>query len=374
MLWAGAIVSSLDVGYNLGMKNIVKEQFRFFEVEHKRVTPSFAAKGTPYALVVNSEAFRRLKDISFLGAIDYAYNTKIPKSERSRATHSLQVAALANYISTERNYSDDLKRHLVVAALLHDIGHSPLSHSVEPYTKNQFGLGHHQLSQEIITGRAPLGKTLNFELSKIVNIDFILRLINQEATEEGSDLFNSPINIDTIDGIVRSFSYLTGRVSDAQYDRVKIAQASFLQQQDDQTRQYILDHFWGMKHKVYSLLINGETGLLADKASEYYFQSKQSYLTKSDLYKTEKDWKNEYRPLFDFFRQAKRKRNMPDWLSGQSVSYRVRRYDVNSNSEGHLRYVCKKELVRYSFDEKKQPSVQFGLFFSEMSHELSRFY
>ncbi len=356
------------------MKNIVKEQFRFFEVEHKRVTPSFAAKGTPYALVVNSEAFRRLKDISFLGAIDYAYKTKIPKSERSRATHSLQVASLANYISTERNYSDDLKRHLVVAALLHDIGHSPLSHSVEPYTKIQLGLGHHQLNQEIITGRAPLGKTLKCELSKIVDIDFVLRLINQEATEEGSDLFNSPINIDTIDGIVRSYLYLTGGASDAQDDRMKIARASFLQQQDDQTREDILDQFWIMKHQVYSLLIDSKPGLLADKASEFYFQSRQNQLTEFDLYKTEKDWESEFHPLFDFFKQTKRERGAPDWLSGQSVNYRKRHYDVNSNGKGYLRYVCKKELESYLFEEKQQPSVQLGLLFSEMNCDLSRFY
>ncbi len=362
------------MGYNLGMKNIVKEQFRFFEVEHKREIPSFAAKGTPYALVVNSEAFRRLKDISFLGAIDYAYKTKIPKSERSRATHSLQVAFLANYISTERNYSDDLKRHLVVAALLHDIGHSPLSHSVEPYTKIQFGLGHHQLNQEIITGRAPLGKTLKCELSKTVDIDFVLRLINQEATEEGSDLFNSPINIDTIDGIVRSYLYLTGGISDAQDDRMKIAQASFLRQHDDQAREDILDRFWRMKHQVYSLLINSEMGLLADKSSEFYFQSKTNGLTEPDLYKTEKDWEKKYHPLFDFFKQTKKKRVMPDWLCGQSVDYRKRRYDVNSNSEGHLRYICKKELVPYFFEENNQSSVELGLLFEEKDRELSGFY
>ncbi|NAT15688.1 hypothetical protein CU663_05730 [Pseudomonas syringae pv. actinidifoliorum] len=91
------------------------------------------------SLILQSKAFKRLYDISFLGALDYTHpgTEIISKKNRSRAEHSLHVAALAAYVSAKRNYTPELKRHLIIAALLHDVGHAPLSHSAEPLIKKE---------------------------------------------------------------------------------------------------------------------------------------------------------------------------------------------------------------------------------------------
>lgn len=85
-----------------------------------------------YQPIIKSRAFKRLRGVSFLGALDYAVGSK-QKQTGSRAEYSLNVAALANFVATRRQYTPELKKHLIVAGLLHDIGHPPLSQSAEPF-------------------------------------------------------------------------------------------------------------------------------------------------------------------------------------------------------------------------------------------------
>ncbi|WP_415663466.1 HD domain-containing protein [Vibrio taketomensis] len=47
-----------------------------------------------------------------------------PETKSNRYIHSLDVAKLALFISKQRNYDEEVQDHLVVAALLHDIGHA----------------------------------------------------------------------------------------------------------------------------------------------------------------------------------------------------------------------------------------------------------
>ncbi|MPQ76822.1 HD domain-containing protein [Hydrogenovibrio sp. JE_KL2] len=336
---------------------MVNNSFKIFPEKPSSIEDwmGFKSDGT-YQRVISSVPFSRLNDISFLGALDYTQQTQISKNERNRAVHSLYVAALANYISTKRNYSEDLKKHLIIAALLHDIGHPPLSHSVEPYTKQFLGLGHHELSENIIRGLAPKSKPLNSYLNKIVDINFVLDLINQNSTEEGSDLFNSPINIDTIDGITRAYAYLknTQKVDMAE-SRLKIAEASFLHNSSC-NNQNILDEFWSKKDQVYRLLINSNEGLLSDKASELFFHtlSCSETISEGDLYSSEHSWRKQYKKLFSslFEIRARGRNEIPSWLENKTIDYKARVYKVENVQEQFNRYSCVKQTKEHNFGRK----------------------
>ena len=89
-------------------------------------------KDDVYQSIIKTNAFKRLEGITFLGAIGLTEKVG-KKKDISRAEHSINVASLANKISKARNYDQELTKHLCVAGLLHDIGHFPLSHSVEGY-------------------------------------------------------------------------------------------------------------------------------------------------------------------------------------------------------------------------------------------------
>ena len=93
--------------------------------------------------IINQPAFQRLRRIRQLGLTDYVY----PGAMHTRFEHSLGVmhvatrmydsivARSAEVLKAELGYNDDgLRRDRMIvrlAALLHDVGHAPLSHAAE---------------------------------------------------------------------------------------------------------------------------------------------------------------------------------------------------------------------------------------------------
>lgn len=295
-----------------------------------------------YQGLLKSTAFQRLSGISFLGALDYA----LPGRRRhtgSRADHSLNVAAIGDYVATARGYSPELRDHVIVAGLLHDIGHPPLSHSAEPSIETQLGYGHHVGGERIIRGQVEIGRDLYKWLDQHVDIRFLLNLLNQEVLpKDGRDLFSSPTNIDTIEGITRASSVFAQRSDDELAAmRVNIAYASFLQ--EDSGLWVELDRFWCLKHQVYCSLITAPSGLAADQLSQWHFSGSHApVLSDRDFYTTESVWKKQHPELFLGLKRFKQTGTVPQRLSGAPVRYTARRYRVNTDSQGMARYQCEK--------------------------------
>ena len=296
-----------------------------------------------YQPILKSRAFTRLRDVSFLGALDYAVGSK-QKQTGSRAEHSLNVAALANFVATRRQYTPELKKHLIVAGLLHDIGHPPLSHSAEPFIKKHIGYGHHHAGEKILKGQHELGRALNKWLKKNTDLAFLISLIDQNAMNiDGGDLFNSPINIDTIEGITRSHQ-LFNRMSEATLSRkrIEIAAASFLPEVNNPWPK--LDQFWKMKHQVYTGLITSKRGLVADKLSQLYFKHENHRLSEQDIFTSERQWKKRYATLFHGLANIKHQRLNIKWMSGEQVTYTSRRYYLDETKRNVTRYQCTKNV------------------------------
>ena len=117
-----------------------------------------------FAELVSTSAFQRLKSIRFLGGIDYCL-IRSPNGIKgniryTRYQHSLGVVRLAVGYSEMQALSFSDHRLVYVAALLHDIGHAPLSHSLEPVFAEVFGLEHHRATENVISGREPIGRDI----------------------------------------------------------------------------------------------------------------------------------------------------------------------------------------------------------------------
>lgn len=291
------------------------------------------------APITRSQAFTRLWEISFLGALDHlSFRHQLDKSTRSRAEHSLHVAALASFIAKKRNYSKELEQHLVAAGLLHDIGHSPLSHSVEPYLMRRFGYGHHHIGEMLINGNIACGEELHNTLVGKLDIAFIKALIaGKVADTDGGDLFSSPFNIDTIEGICRSQRYL--KRQDTTLDPIAVAYAAFIDTSEE--RYAWLDAFWQQKNTVYNKLILTGAGLLADQYSQHYFDKND--MEEADLFATETDWKNKYQELFDNLNSISSKKDIPASMAGCTFDYVKREYRIRSGKVGKERYQCRKK-------------------------------
>jgi hypothetical protein len=99
--------------------------------------------------LVGTQAFQRLRHIKQLGLLDLVF----PGAQHTRFTHSLgTLAVMARLIEGLSAGAGATRKHLQqwgptlrVAALLHDIGHFPLSHLLERmYQARLFGANHRQ--------------------------------------------------------------------------------------------------------------------------------------------------------------------------------------------------------------------------------------
>ncbi|MCJ2114476.1 HD domain-containing protein [Methylobacterium sp. E-025] len=238
-----------------------------------------------YAELAKTQAFQRLRQVRFLGGIDYIL-VPTPNGSKTRYTrfqHSLGVARLALLYARRKELNYEDRRTLYVAAMLHDIGHAPLSHSLEPMFLQKFGIEHHKATSDIITGRAELG----LEVFKVlrwhgINVERVNALIAGE--DRGFDgLFSGPINFDTIEGILRSHSYATA--SPTVYSPEAITQAAIFR--DVPKSKEIVDTFWYYKNLMYQTVINSESGVLADFVCQKFMEMNIRHFSKDDYFTTE---------------------------------------------------------------------------------------
>lgn len=335
-----------------------------------------------YKKIINSEAFKRLSGISFLGAIDKTHDNR-KKIRSTRYQHSLDVALLALYISRKRNYSKEIENILVTAALLHDIGHAPLSHSMESEFHRKYGINHHDVSINIVNGKESKFKELYTLVNNETDIVQVIDLINMSSQEEYADLFNSPINIDTIDGIHKTLKYCGN--SDALFNKFTVASAAFVsdfQCENNASRVSHLDRFWMYKDFVYKNVINSGIGALADYYSKMFFNDndvKEEHFTSK-----EQSLFNNRRPKFKFFNDTLRSiyicfSDVDDktYNSLEHIEFDVVNRDYIIDDSQYLdsnfacpqvefikkRYKTKKEIgrlnINYGFNKKNEEQCSF---------------
>lgn len=151
--------------------------------------------------VISTDAFKRLGSIHFLGAIDYLMlgGQKGVEKRHTRYDHSLGVANLAKRFALAKGIRGKEYEGIVVSALLHDIGHAPLSHSLEPAFKSLFEIDHHRVGERILRGEVPIGVRLARTLTRNGLNNFeVMATIAGVGRGIGKDLFSRSINIDTI--------------------------------------------------------------------------------------------------------------------------------------------------------------------------------
>jgi HD superfamily phosphohydrolase len=92
------------------------------------------------ARIVESRAFQRLRNVHQLGLADYVF----PGGDFSRLSHCLGVLHVAGAILEELKsrypavITDEVEHDLRLAALVHDIGHLPFSHTMETALRGYF--------------------------------------------------------------------------------------------------------------------------------------------------------------------------------------------------------------------------------------------
>ena len=147
--------------------------------------------------ILKTKEFQRLMNISQSYSVRYAY----PGSTHSRFLHCLGTYEIARRI-TENHYSEfsEYERLLVqVAALLHDVGHGPLSHTFEMFTKTS----HEEYGIQIINSN----RTELFQILKKIDKrlpDDIAKVLRKEYSNNSvNQIVSSQIDADRMDYLLR---------------------------------------------------------------------------------------------------------------------------------------------------------------------------
>lgn len=243
-----------------------------FQVERYGGWPVTAARERARLLellhepLLSSPWLARLGRISFLGTLDAH-----PRSHRAstRLEHSLAVANLAADVAQALELPRERARLFVSAALLHDIGHYPLSHAAEPAFTKVLGAGHHEVGRWLLLGNGPISpaRSLRPVLEQLdIDPELTWAIIDHDADLEPelrplAELLAAPINLDTLEGIsrvARDFRLYRRKLPERIFTWVDgelgIARAALAS----------VDRFWELKNHVYDRVINLPSNILAE--------------------------------------------------------------------------------------------------------------
>jgi HD superfamily phosphohydrolase len=165
--------------------------------------------------LIATPEFQRLRRIKQLGTTYLTFHG----AEHSRFNHSLGVYEIVrrmiNKFRDDENWDKEARLLSLCAALLHDLGHGPFSHSFEKV----FKLDHEQFTRKIITGNTNVNKILervapgfSAKVADVIGKTYKDKLV--------VSLISSQIDADRMDYLQRD-AYYTG-VSYGHFDMERI--------------------------------------------------------------------------------------------------------------------------------------------------------
>ncbi|MHA1820428.1 MAG: HD domain-containing protein [Promethearchaeota archaeon] len=159
--------------------------------------------------IIDSKEFQRLRRIKQLAGVSFVY----PSANHTRFEHSLgvmyQVRTNLDFLMHERNIQidEDLYNSVIVAGLLHDLGHGPYSHNFEDFIIKNFGITHEKMTEWLIR-KSEIGNILN---DQGFNSNLIAKLstgsLNKTSYNFLDHLVSGPIDCDSRDYLVRDSYY-----------------------------------------------------------------------------------------------------------------------------------------------------------------------
>jgi len=168
--------------------------------------------------LIDAPEIQRLYDIKQLGFAHLVF----PGAHHTRLEHSLGTYYMAFQAGEKLNLDKNEKEIVACAAMLHDIGHGPFSHTLEFILRETIGIDHIDLTEKLIFGEHAIfdpkekefiGSPNVFDILNKYAIDQkeIIRLIRGKTNKKPylSQLLNSSIDVDQLDYLVRD-AYYTG--------------------------------------------------------------------------------------------------------------------------------------------------------------------
>ena len=164
-----------------------------YKIIHDPIHGSIRIEGIILELL-HSPELQRLRDIKQLGLTNLVF----PGANHTRFEHSLGVYYLTNKICEELSLEKDI---LNAAAVLHDSGHLPFSHTLEYLSKIYLKKDHTDLACENVLRVADILERYD------VNPEEIIRIIKHREKGYRSQIISGDLDVDRIDYLLRDSHY-----------------------------------------------------------------------------------------------------------------------------------------------------------------------
>ncbi|NJO43072.1 MAG: HD domain-containing protein [Cyanobacteria bacterium CRU_2_1] len=231
--------------------------------------------------LIDTPAFQRLRRIRQLGSASLTFHG----AESSRFTHSLGVMAIARraFDRMAQRYPQ-LNPHrptVLCAALLHDVGHGPFSHTCE----DVFGSHHEHWTRRILRESAPIRQLLDeFDPDLLNQMELVYQ--KQHPIPLVWQLVTSQLDCDRLDYLMRD-SYFTG----ATYGKLDLDRILLAMNFDPVTQQLVvagkgmaaIEHYLIVRYFMYAQIYNHPKNLAASWVLEKAFQHARELLALGKL-------------------------------------------------------------------------------------------
>ncbi len=231
--------------------------------------------------LIDTASFQRLRRIRQLGPASLTFHG----AEMSRFTHSLGVMAVARRAFDRlANLHKELRSHratVLCAALLHDVGHGPFSHTAEEV----FGSEHEYWTMAIIERSPDIRGLLDrFAPDLWQQITQVYR--HAHPVPCVWQLVSSQLDCDRIDYLMRD-SYFTG----AAYGQLDLDRIVLALNYDPKSRQLIveqkglaaIEHYLVVRSFMYTQIYNHSKNLSATWILEQAFRRARELLNRNEL-------------------------------------------------------------------------------------------
>lgn len=231
--------------------------------------------------LIDTPAFQRLRRIRQLGPASLTFHG----AEGSRFTHSLGVMSVARraFDAIAHRYPQ-IKPHratALCAALLHDIGHGPFSHTCEEV----FGSNHEHWTKRILQESAPVRQRLDqFSPDLLPQIEQVYN--KQHEIPLVWQLVSSQLDCDRLDYLLRD-SYFTG----ASYGKLDLDRILLALNYDPVSQQLVvarkgmaaIEHYLIVRYFMYAQVYNHPKNIAASWALEQAFTRAREQMQEKQL-------------------------------------------------------------------------------------------
>ena len=168
--------------------------------------------------LIDTREFQRLRYIRQLGMCHLVF----PGANHTRFEHSLGTMHLANMFSDALHMEN--QKLLKASALLHDVGHPPLSHSLEELFEKFCGMDHLQAGISMILGKGKYGDSLMPHILESIDIspgDVASVLLGKtKEFRTLSRMISGPVDVDELDYLRRDSMYCGVAIGNIDYRRI----------------------------------------------------------------------------------------------------------------------------------------------------------